>query len=338
MQEDLTPYSAVCNNGYLLPWLYSTQGFSDSSYQVSSFNLPVHYDHTLITPVSMSQSLGSLSKPAYISSHDLEVKLSPSAMSPNFELFQVDEDQYSPNVRSGDSLPLRITTGGRHSPHHSPQPPTPYFGHFGVSSQMTDTVRSDTAPSIHQSPTRTHSSGMSNFGMIPRLPTPTILASNHRSPPPIRIAPTPPTLGPALQHRVRNNSVVSLPPLSGDSVSSTASSQLQSSRTQRPHANSFGYLPVRRKRKASSKDSDSDSGDILLTGDMNYEEHLLMQLTELNPRPWKEVAAEWKIKTGKDMKVPSLQMRKKRLIDRLRVWTPIDVLPFHPISHTHPQK
>ena len=58
---------------------------------------------------------------------------------------------------------------------------------------------------------------------------------------------------------------------------------------------------------------------------MTFEEQILMQLTEVDRLPWKEVAIKFKERTGKDMRVPALQMRKKRLMERLRVWTPTDV-------------
>jgi len=49
-----------------------------------------------------------------------------------------------------------------------------------------------------------------------------------------------------------------------------------------------------------------------------------MQLTEVDRLPWKEVMVKYQEKTGKSLKVPALQMRKKRLVERLRVWTPSD--------------
>jgi hypothetical protein len=70
-------------------------------------------------------------------------------------------------------------------------------------------------------------------------------------------------------------------------------------------------------------------GDILLSSDLTYEEHLLLQLTEQEQLPWKEVAIRFNEKTGKVMKVPALQMRKKRLIERLRVWTDTEVVRIH---------
>lgn len=58
---------------------------------------------------------------------------------------------------------------------------------------------------------------------------------------------------------------------------------------------------------------------------MSSEEKVLIQLTEKENLPWKEVAIRFKEQTGKTIKVPALQMRKKRLVERLRVWTRSEV-------------
>jgi hypothetical protein len=59
---------------------------------------------------------------------------------------------------------------------------------------------------------------------------------------------------------------------------------------------------------------------------MSRDEQVLMRLTEVDCLPWKQVAVKFREETGKAMKVPALQMRKKRLVERLRVWTVSDVL------------
>jgi hypothetical protein len=95
-----------------------------------------------------------------------------------------------------------------------------------------------------------------------------------------------------------------------------------SSTTHSSFAESIGPLPSRRKRKPLR---DSQDGEVVLSGEMTPEEQILMQLTAQENLPWKEVAARFKEQTGKAMKVPALQMRKKRLVERLRVWTPNEV-------------
>lgn len=66
--------------------------------------------------------------------------------------------------------------------------------------------------------------------------------------------------------------------------------------------------------------------DIIQSGELSAEEQLLIQLAERDNLPWKEVAAKFNKATGKDMKIAALQMRKKRLIERLRVWTEEEVV------------
>jgi hypothetical protein len=113
----------------------------------------------------------------------------------------------------------------------------------------------------------------------------------------------------------RQNSLHSI-----STVASSASSNLTQYSQPQPRV----AMPIRRRRKSPKNPRDSD---ILLSGEMSYDETVLMQLTEVDRLPWKEVVVKFREKTGKNMKVPALQMRKKRLVERLRVWTPSDVLP-----------
>jgi hypothetical protein len=95
-------------------------------------------------------------------------------------------------------------------------------------------------------------------------------------------------------------------------------------------------LPPRRKRKPLGE---SQEAELVLSGEMTTEEQILIRLSHYQSLPWKEVATRFKEQTGKAMKVPALQMRKKRLIERLRVWTPSEVayptihLPATPAAH-----
>jgi hypothetical protein len=113
-------------------------------------------------------------------------------------------------------------------------------------------------------------------------------------------------------------------PLRQNSLQSNASSS--SAHTQATFTHPRTAIPIRRRRKSPKHARDCD---IILHGDMSRDEQVLMRLTEVDCLPWKEVAVRFREETGKAMKVPALQMRKKRLVERLRVWTPSDVL-----SHT----
>jgi hypothetical protein len=62
------------------------------------------------------------------------------------------------------------------------------------------------------------------------------------------------------------------------------------------------------------------------SGDINAEEQLLLQLSGRDKLPWKEVTDKFNKATGQEKKVAALQMRKKRLLERIRVWTDTEVV------------
>lgn len=72
-----------------------------------------------------------------------------------------------------------------------------------------------------------------------------------------------------------------------------------------------------RKRKRAP----SQSGPI----ELNEEEQLLLKLKEEENLPWKDIAIRFQTELGKSYQVPALQMRFKRLRERMRTWTDIDV-------------
>ena len=336
-----TPYSAVCPLEFIFPSFYSTQSTFDSNAQVSSFNLPIQYDQ-LITPVSLSESLAANTKPAYLPSREMDVRLSPSELSPGgYETFHAEDDYnserhaYPMKYKHPPSGRLHITTSDQSFPPSPLVPSTPYFGPYGGVSSTPLSERSESLPSMNQSPIghNGHSAGgMSNDGRHSRLPTP---AQSYKARPmepvriaptqahpvePIRIAPTPPALRPAFPN--------------GDPFRQNILPSIQHPATPSPagqgpikplSALPLGFLPLKRKRKSSHE----PEGDIFLSGDMTFEERILMELVEREGLPWKEVAARFRERTGKNMKVAALQMRKKRLIERLRIWTSTDVLD-HP--------
>ncbi|KAH8596759.1 hypothetical protein B0O99DRAFT_593550 [Bisporella sp. PMI_857] len=301
---------------------------------VSSFNLPVIYDSSLVTPVSMVQPLTIDTKRGYISPQEMDIKLSPSELSPEYNLFNTDEDLISnrhnkPMSHKYSTNRLRISTSENSFPPSPCIPSTPYFGSYAVSVPPLS-ASSHSSPGMNQSPiihNLSVASGMSSDNRHPRLPTP---VNGHFRVPgePVRIAPTPPTLLPALQpdgRPYRQNSLSSLHSLS-TALSNTSTPM------DKPYPERLARLQLRRKRKSPR---DSHDGEILLSGDMTHEEQVLMYYSETEKLPWKEVAVKFKEKTGKDMRVPALQMRKKRLIERLRVWTPTDERALLLASQSH---
>ena len=55
------------------------------------------------------------------------------------------------------------------------------------------------------------------------------------------------------------------------------------------------------------------------------EERLLLSLKDDQSLPWKDIAARFGTETGKVHMIPALQMRYKRLKERLQVWTETDI-------------
>lgn len=78
------------------------------------------------------------------------------------------------------------------------------------------------------------------------------------------------------------------------------------------------YGPKRRKRAASQ------TGSV----ELNEEEQLLIRLKEEENLPWKDIAVRFQTELGKSYQVPALQMRFKRLRERMRAWTETDVCYF----------
>lgn len=72
-----------------------------------------------------------------------------------------------------------------------------------------------------------------------------------------------------------------------------------------------------RKRKRTP----SQSGPV----ELNEEEQLLLRLKEEENLPWKDIAVRFQTDLGKIYQVPALQMRFKRLRERMRTWSETDV-------------
>jgi hypothetical protein len=72
---------------------------------------------------------------------------------------------------------------------------------------------------------------------------------------------------------------------------------------------------------SSSGESSPPDGERLTAAD-----ELLVRLREDENLPWKDVAARFRAETGRDFSVAALQMRLKRLRERVRPWTDRDVL------------
>ena len=74
--------------------------------------------------------------------------------------------------------------------------------------------------------------------------------------------------------------------------------------------------PKRRKR--------SDS-QMSMQFELSEEDRLLLQLKEEESMPWKDIAARFQTDLNKNYQIPALQMRLKRLRERMRVWSDLDI-------------
>ncbi|KAI4186796.1 MAG: hypothetical protein LQ348_004172 [Seirophora lacunosa] len=78
------------------------------------------------------------------------------------------------------------------------------------------------------------------------------------------------------------------------------------------------YSDFNQKRR---KRTPSQSGPV----ELNEEEQLLLKLKEEENLPWKDIAVRFQTDLGKSYQVPALQMRFKRLRERMRTWSETDV-------------
>src|SRR5207302_1421892 len=84
----------------------------------------------------------------------------------------------------------------------------------------------------------------------------------------------------------------------------------------RPHDED--ELPDASKRRKRSESS-------AMSMDLGEEDRLLIQLKDEENMPWKDIAAKFQTDLGKTYQIPALQMRLKRLRERMRVWNDADV-------------
>lgn len=59
--------------------------------------------------------------------------------------------------------------------------------------------------------------------------------------------------------------------------------------------------------------------------ELTEEDKLLLKLKEEESMPWKDIAVRFQTDLGKQYQIPALQMRLKRLRERMRIWGDADV-------------
>lgn len=364
--EGFTPQSAVCD-------LYHSDLSQDrdglnilySQYdQVSSFNLPLIYDSTLTTPVSLDADSPVLaSKPAASSVHwGRDQSQMNYPMRDNRAIFSYNNNNNRmkskakdsaalslqvPQQGSNDNLGLGFTYNMFDSP-QIPNPPSPYFGSYGVSGAQ---VTSPT-PSL---PSNAHSASQISSASTPSMNQSIPIGQSNA---PILIAPTPGQLRPVKRshdspiktehhglqypsqplHQQHDQSPNYFnPPVKRESPPLTQTTQkrrkpsdpttpLYSQNHHRIASTEAMKMPSNVKLHSTQsrfKQLGNNADPQLLTEE---EEFLLHLREQREPRPdWKTTVIEFNNHTGKSFQIPALQMRYSRLKERIRPWTEKDV-------------
>ncbi|OBT89777.1 hypothetical protein VE02_01389 [Pseudogymnoascus sp. 03VT05] len=334
------------------------EGFTPQS-AVSSFNLPLIYDSTLTTPVPLgSDSPVLASKPAASSIHwGREQSQMNYPMRDNRAIFNHNQNNNRMKSNAKDStLSLQVpqALNGDHglgfstyNMFDSPQipcPPTPYFGSYGVSGAQ---VTSPT-PSL---PSNAHSASQLSSASTPSMHHSIPLGQTNA---PILIAPTPGHLRPSKRshdspikteqhhgmqypsrplHQHEQSPNHFNPPIKRESPPLSQSSQKRQKQSD-PMTPLFNQSQRMPSSDASHDEYHGSQSRFKPLGNtqfpqavMTEEEEFLIHLRKgREPKPdWKTTVEEFKAHTGKDFRIPALQMRYSRLNERLRVWSAKDV-------------
>lgn len=364
--EGFTPQSAVCDLYHSnLSQDRDSLGILYSQYdQVSSFNLPLIYDSTLTTPVSLGADSPVLaSKPAASSAHwGREQSQMNYPMRDDRTIFSHhhhhnNNNRMKSNAKdstlslqvpqtSNDNLGLGFNAYMFDSP-QIPNPPTPYWGSFGVSGPQV----SSPTPSL---PSNAHSASQVSSASTPSMSQSIPLGQTNA---PILIAPTPGQLRPSKRshdspiktehhgmqypsrplHQHEQSPNHFNPPMKRESPPLTLSAQKR-------RKQSDPMTPVfNQGQRVPSTDAMAMPSNAVFQGSqsrykplgnnedpqtaMTEEEEFLMHLRNgQEPKPdWKTTVEEFNNHTGKKFKIPALQMRYSRLKERQRVWSEKDV-------------
>ncbi|KAE8450720.1 hypothetical protein EG329_006065 [Mollisiaceae sp. DMI_Dod_QoI] len=318
--QDFTPHSAVCfpeNYSMTLRDFFNTE--SDPTNQVSSFNLPAQTDANLFTPVSMTNSPLLPIKTTMALDRDVEIKLSPTSISPNYDIFgNLDDEDYSPRFNaamkpkaaySGHHISISGSSLAPESPSFCTSPHIPYFGIYGVSAPSQQTQTSQTPPGLHLSPRMQSDRGQNdNHRQVFQQESVHNVISSFRpsQQAPILIAPNPqslrPATGPFRQH--------SLP-----------SSGSPPAKLLHPTAFAQSNVSISSQGKKSQKKIDPGYNEYYtvistpeLRAELNEQDLLMLELRHKDRLQWKELAITFGRKISKNKETAALQMRRKRLM------------------------
>lgn len=317
--QEWTPSSAVRDCTITEPHFHrgdASETLYSPNHQVSSFNLPLIYDSTLTTPVSLHpESPNTHGKPLNDAQwgrnehHSLQYPLRSNEgiyINTNSMSMKSKNDSITLSSSDPDNM-LAISPYIFDSP-STPCPPTPYWGSFGVSAPSTTT-----APNSASTPSTTN-------------PTVTVNAPlGGSSQAPILIAPSP--------HRRPRQRVPD------ESNTQKRSHQAQNFQMNTSGPQSHIQSPVTGvKRECPSPTSKSkrrrrsvqpaEQPKPLSRDDLSEEDKILLHLRDIKEEEkwdWKELTERFNRETGGKHNLAALQMRHTRLVERMRVWTEPEV-------------
>lgn len=135
-------------------------------------------------------------------------------------------------------------------------------------------------------------------------------------------APTPNSMPPTPQTAHLPHTLISQPVPIAPHPASTTLRQGKRLRTDDQYES--GRSPQRRRSNGTIQPSPIPGANKAQT-ELSEEDQLLLKLKHEENLPWKDIAREFETRLGRTHQVPALQMRHKRLRERLRTWTDDDV-------------
>lgn len=266
-----------------------------------------------------------------------DIKLSPGSMSPSYHMFDNDDDypsRYNPPMKHKDPHgALQISNNDSFFPPGSPYvhcSSPAYFGAFTVSAMPQSSRTSNSSPTFLQSPNLHSAGGYSSGSFHSRNQTPALSATSYRSAAqtPIHIAPSPssPPILIAPSPSILRQSVKQE---GGLHRRSSLQSNISAPFHQGPSQGVFSqdYAPSQTPKKGlKRKTSPGLWAEIeQRSEELQADERQLLEWSVRLQLPWKEIEDKYCAMYGKRVKEATLQMRKKRLIDKFLVWTDREV-------------
>ena len=286
---------------------HDTENNVRNDHQVSSFDLPTAFEaQTLMTPVSMngSPSLSSRTTPMFCSRDLKDEQLSPTLGSPYS--FRGDDGDFGsrhnhPMKHKKPSHSIHINTTDSAFP-STYMPPDPYYGGFGVSSTSSTSRSLATPPALSYSPSTNPVGTFNNRSYTSHAQTPSESAISSVVFPTQNDIPHLPELG-----------LPSKLPLHNSRRVSSTSPVMDRGRVRKS-------TPKTRGRQSKRSVSTSITG-LVLPPELIAEERLLLDLKR-EGHEWKAIVNLYQEKTQQSVTVACLQMRHKRLRDRIKVSGP----------------